>query len=211
LLHFDSEQLLGTFKISIVSTAQYFIPKLLGQFHREYPNVEIKLIVTNRESILKRLSDNQDDLVVLSQIPPLIKIVSKPILDDHMVMIAPSNSHLCKRSDIPLRKLDNEDFITREIGSGTRMVMEKIFRQHKLVPKISLELGSGEAVKQAVMFGLGISLVSKNSIEEELKLNKLKILDIHGLPVKHTWYAVYPKNKSLNPIAKKFLSMIDAA
>jgi DNA-binding transcriptional LysR family regulator len=211
LLNINAKELFGVFKISIVSTAQYFIPTLLGHFHQQHPNVEIKLTVTNRDTALERLQNNQDDLVILSQLPHLIKITAQPILDDHLVMIAPFKHHLAKGKKTKWREIANENFIAREAGSGTRMVMEKIFSQHKIVPKVSFELGSGEAVKQAVMSGMGISLVSKNSIEQELKLKKLAILDIQGLPTKHTWYAVYPKGKSLSPITQKFLELIYVA
>lgn len=208
LLSVNANHLSGVFKISIVSTAQYFIPQLLGDFRRHYPDVNIKLTVTNRETVLQRLQDNQDDLVILSQLPRMINIVTYPILDDHLVLIAPPDHRLAKRSQLRFSDLAQEDFIVREIGSGTRMVMEKIFSKHKIVPKISLQLGSGEAVKQAVIGGMGISLVSEHSIKQEIKLKKLAVLKLSGFPIRHTWYAVYPKSKSVNLVAKKFLEMI---
>lgn len=126
--------------------------------------------MTNREDVLRRLKENSDDLFILSQLPHLMKIVAKLILDDHLVMIAPSKYLLSRHANIEFDMIANESFIVREVGSVTRMAMEKIFSKNKVMPKISLELGSGEAVKQAVMAAMGISLVSQSTIKQELKL-----------------------------------------
>lgn len=198
----------GNFKVCIVSTAQYFIPKLLGNFQKKYPDVQIKLTVTNRQMTLERLKNNEDDLVILSQKPKDLSIHSQAILVDQLVLIAAANHPLAKEKKRNIKELKNELFLVRESGSGTRMAMDKIFHKHQLQAKIIMELGSGEAIKQAVMANMGISLVSKMSIEQELKLKKLCILDIVEFPSKHTWYAVHLKQKHLTSIAKAFLAFV---
>jgi DNA-binding transcriptional LysR family regulator len=198
----------GELRIAIVSTAKYFIPHWLGEFHRQYPDIAISLKVTNRETVLERLNQNQDDLVILSQIPKKLPLISEAILEDLLVIPAPPTHPFAKRKQIPLNDLGSQPFIVRESGSGTRMVMEKIFSQHQIQPKIVMELGSTEAIKQAVMAGIGLSLLSKMSIEQELKLKRLVILDIKKFPLKHPWYAVHLKGKKLSPIASNFLQFI---
>jgi DNA-binding transcriptional LysR family regulator len=203
-----SGTLQGIFKIAIVSTAQYFIPKLLGDFRHKHPEVEIKLTVTNRANALLRLQNNLDDLVILSQLPNDLKIHAQAVLDDQLVLIAATEHALAKRKNLQLRELKNEHYLIREPGSGTKMAMEKIFKKQKFQPQIVMELGSGEAIKQAVMVNMGISLVSKMSLEQELKLKKLVILNVQNFPVKHTWYAVHLAQKTLGSIAEEFLKFI---
>jgi DNA-binding transcriptional LysR family regulator len=204
----SSGTLKGIFNIAIVSTAQYFIPKLLGDFRHKYPEVEIKLTVTNRGNALLRLHNILDDVVILSQLPKDLKIHAQAVLDDQLVLIAATEHSLAKRKDLQLSELKNEHYLIREPGSGTRMAMEKIFKKQRFQPQIVMELGSGEAVKQAVMANMGISLVSKMSLEQELKLKKLVILNVQNFPVKHTWYAVQLAQKTSSPIAEEFLKFI---
>ena len=203
-----SGTLKGVFNIAIVSTAQYFIPKLLGDFRHNHTEVEIKLTVTNRANALLRLQNNLDDLVILSQLPKELKIDEKAVLDDQLVLIAATEHSLATSKNLKLSDLKNEHYLIREQGSGTRMAMEKIFKKQKFQPQIVMELGSGEAIKQAVMANMGISLVSKMSIEQELKLRKLVILKVPNFPVKHTWYAVHLSQKTLSPITEAFLKFI---
>jgi len=203
-----SGTLKGIFNIAIVSTAQYFIPKLLGDFRHKYPEVEIKLTVTNRASVLLRLKNNLDDLVILSQLPKELKIDTQAVLDDQLVLIAATEHSLAMRKNLQLSDLKNEHYLIREQGSGTRTAMEKIFKKQKFQPQIVMELGSGEAIKQAVIANMGVSLVSKMSLDQELKLKKLVILKVRNFPVKHTWYAVHLANKTLSPITEAFLKFI---
>jgi DNA-binding transcriptional LysR family regulator len=198
----------GSFNITIVSTAQYFIPKLLGDFRHKNPEVDIKLTVTNRANALLRLKNNVDDLVILSKLPEDLQIHAQAILDDQLVLIAAKDHPLAAREKLKLSDLTNEPYLIREPGSGTRMAMEKTFKKHKFEPKIVMELGSSEAIKQAVMANMGVSLVSKMSLEQELKLKKMVILQVQNFPVKHTWYAVHLAQKTLSPIAEEFLKFI---
>ncbi len=198
----------GKLSIAVVSTAKYFIPALLGEFHRQYPQVDIQLKVTNREEVIKRLQDNLDDVVVLSQLPKKISIIAKELLEDALVIPAPPDHPLAKKQDLSLKQLLSEPFIIREVGSGTRMVMERWFKKYHFSPRVIMELGSSSAIKQAIMAGIGLSMISKMSIEQELALKKLIVLDIKNFPVKHPWYVVYPKGKILTPVASNFLKFL---
>lgn len=199
----------GELKIAVVSTAKYFIPKLLGNFHKKYPHVDIKLIVSNREKIIQRLQENKDDLVVLSQLPKNMNITAHQFLEDSLVIPAPPEHPLIKRKNISFKDLATEPFITRETGSGTRMVMEKLFEKYHINPKIIMELGSSTSVTQAVIAGFGLSIISKMSIEQELVLKKLALLDIKNFPVKHPWYLVYSKGKKISLTAMNFLKFLE--
>ena len=204
----------GCFKkklnISAVSTAKYFIPSLLGNFHKLYPDVEIRLKVANRGEVLERLKSNDDDLVVLSQLPKKFpaSIVVQKILNDALVVPAPPNHPLAKKQNILFKELKNEPFIAREPGSGTLIAMNKLFNKAKFRPKITMELGSSSAIKQSIIAGFGLSLLSKMSIEQELALKKLVILNIKGFPIQHPWYIVRLKNKKLTPIMVNFIKFL---
>jgi len=198
----------GRLSVAGVSTTKYFLPRFLGEFHRQYPHVEISLKISNRGELLERLQNNCDDLVIMSQLPEKVSIVAEQFLEDELVIPVPLDHPLAKKKSISLLELKNEPFILREPGSGTRMVMEQLFRKNRLNPRIVMELGSNSAIKQAVIAGFGLSVFSKMSLEQELVLKKLVILDIQGFPVQHCWYAVRLKGKKLSPIATNFLHFL---
>ncbi len=198
----------GRLSVAVVSTAKYFMPGLLGKFHRQYPHVEISLKVTNRGEVLERLQNNSDDLVIMSQLPEKMPIVAQKIYEDELVIPAVPEHPLAKKKKISLNELKNEPVIIREVGSGTRMVMEHLFRKKRLKPNIVMELGSSSAIKQAVIAGFGLSILSKMSLEQELFLKKLVVLDIQGFPLRHYWYAVHLKGKRLSPIVMNFLELL---
>jgi len=202
--------LTGRLNIAVVSTGAYFLTDYLGEFHKKYPTVEPQLKVANRQLILERLKNNEDDLVILSQLPEDVDVISYPILHDQLVMIAANTHPLTKEKNIMLTQLQNEPFLIREKGSGTRMAMEKFFKDNLINPLITMELGSNTAIKKAVSANFGLSIVSKASIEDELALKKLSILDINKFPIKHNWYAVHLKGKILSPVAQNFLSFFRA-
>lgn len=198
----------GRLSIAVVSTAKYFIPHLLGEFHHQHPHIEISLKVTNRGEVLERLQNNCDDLVILSQLPEKVPIVAEQFLEDALVIPARPDHPLAKTKNIDLKELENEPFIYREQGSGTRIVMEQLFNQHQLKHRIAMELGSSSAIKQAIIAGFGFSVLSKMSLEQEIELNKLVILDINDFPVRHPWYVVHLKQKILSPLANSFLQLL---
>ncbi|MDH5357540.1 MAG: LysR family transcriptional regulator [Gammaproteobacteria bacterium] len=198
----------GLLKLSVVSTTKYFMPHLLGSFLAEHPDVEPKLTFTNRAKVIQRLYSNEVDFVVMGQILEDDKLETSPFLENILVPIAHPNHPLAKRKKIALTDLLQERFLEREIGSGTRMLFERMLAKQGLEVMPYMELGSSEAIKQGVMAGLGIAVISLHSIQLEQAANKLVILDVEGFPIKRPWYAVRLKGKKLSLVAKTFLDYI---
>lgn len=194
----------GTLKLAVVTTAKYFIPLLLGEFCQRYPGVEVSLKVSNRENILQRMAENQDDLYIFGQPPTGIPTVAEPFLENPLVAVAPPNHPLAGQKAIPIEQLATLPMLIREPGSGTRMAIERLFAKHGLTLKIRMELGSNEALKQAVIGGLGISVLSKHTLSAEAHYGTLTLLDIEEFPIKRHWHIVYPEGKQLSIIAQAF-------
>lgn len=198
-------QLSGTLNVTIVSTAKYFVPKLLGQFRQLHPNVKVKLTVCNRENAIETLKDNSSDFLVMSQPPTDINIYKQPIYEDQLVIVASPNIQLQHKLE-QLSDLSDDDWIIREPGSGTRIVMKKLFKQHKIAPHIAMEVSNNESIKQLIMANMGISIISKQSIELELQHKLIKILNLPEFPMPHPWYLVTNKGKHINRITKEFFN-----
>lgn len=194
----------GSLKIAVVSTAKYFIPKLLGSFCHQYPEIDIALEVLNRDGVIRRLEQNMDDMYIMSMPPSNIEINDEIFMPNPLVMIAKKNHSLSNVSSISLQDLKNERFILREIGSGTRMATNLHFRKNKFQPDVRLELGSNEAIKKAVAGGLGIGVMSMHALDESYIQNELSILDIKDFPIHSNWHIVTAKGKKLSPLAQVF-------
>jgi DNA-binding transcriptional LysR family regulator len=194
----------GHLKIGAVTTAQHFLPHLLGQFHRQYPQVTLSLKIRNRQEVLERLYHNQDDLVVLSQLPEDAHLISKQILEDALVCICPNSLWVPPTS---LQNLWQLPWLLREEGSGTRMVMERYFKDHHFQADIAMELGSGEAIIEAVSAGIGVSILPRSALPDNLQLKNIRTIDIEEPLPPHIWYAVFLKNKKILPAAMHFLEL----
>ncbi len=198
----------GDLNVTIASTAKYFMPYLLSQFKALHKGIHVSMKVYPRELVLNRLEQNLDDFVVLTQLPQTINVDAYPIFSDELVIVTnPMNKFAKRRSVIELSELANEYWIIREEGSGTRLAMFEYFKKHKFTPKIDMELGNNEAIKQAIIANMGISMISKRSIHHEVDNNLIKILKINKFYYKHVWYAVKLKNKLLSPIAQNFIDL----
>ena len=200
--------LTGSLTISAASTAKYFLPYLLGEFRKKFPKIEISLKVTNRDEVLQHLQANEYNLAVLTQVPEDDTIEAIPFLENPLVMCAPKGHPLVGKKAVDPLKLEGEPIIYREKGSGTRMVMEKFFRDKNLNVSPTMELGTNEAVKQAIMAEIGLSLISKLSLENELKLDKIEILDLKGFPIRTRWHALYNKERIKSPVTENFLDFL---
>lgn len=201
----------GKLRLAVVSTAKYFAPKLLGSFCKLYPGVDVSLEVGNRESLLERIGENRDDLYILGQPPNGLDVEYEAFLDNHLVVLAPHNHPLAGKKNIPLARLEQEPFIMREPGSGTRMAVERLFQEHGLVLDTRIELGSSEAVKQTIIGGLGISILSQHTVARKAAMDQLTILDVKHLPIKRKWYVVYLAAKQPTIIARTFLEYLRSA
>lgn len=198
----------GKLRLAAVTTAKYFVPRLLGSFYGRYPGIEVSLKITNRERLLQRLSNNEDDLYILGQPPEHIEVCAEPFLENPLVVLAPSDHPLVKKKNIPSQRLAEEPFLAREPGSGTRLAAERFFKEKGLALKVRMELGSNEAIKQAVAGGLGIAVLSAHTLALERSSGELSILDVAGFPIRREWYAAYPADKRLTVVASTFLDFM---
>lgn len=200
----------GHLRLAVITTAKYFIPRLLGPFCQQYPGVDVSLTVTNHERVIDRLANNQDDLYVMSQLPDHLEINTHPFLDNPLVVVAPQGHKLAKERNITIERLAQEPFIMREPGSGTRRAIQNLLDQKNLVVKVRLELGSNEAIKQAIAGGLGLSVLSRHTLTPD-KPGELVVLDVEGFPIERQWYAVHLAGKQLSVIASTFLEYLQEA
>lgn len=201
-------QVQGPIQISVVTTAKYFMPHLLGQFLHHYPAVEPILKFTNRAKVIERLLNHEDDFVIMGQIPEDARLESYPFLNNVLGVVAPPDHPLANESSIPLKRLVQERFLTREIGSGTRYVFDQLLEKQKLIIDPYMELGSGEALKQGVMAGLGIAVLSLHSVQLERETDNMVVLDVEGFPLIRRWYAVHLKGIHLSLAAQTFLDFM---
>ncbi len=194
----------GKLNISVVTTANYFAPHLLAKFCQRYKGVTVSLNVSNRETVLKHLSDNLIDLAIMGQPPEDLDIDSESFIENPLVVIAPPDHPLCKEQHIPVKRLAKEIFLVRESGSGTRGAMERFFAAHEVKINKGMEADTTEAIKQAVQAGMGLGIMSQHTAELELETNRLKILDVQGFPIIRYWHVVNRKNKRLSGVANAF-------
>ncbi|MBI3562960.1 MAG: LysR family transcriptional regulator [Gammaproteobacteria bacterium] len=201
----------GTLRLAVVTTAKYFVPRLLGPFYQQYPGIEVSLKVSNRERVLERLAGNRDDLYILGQPPEGIDVSAESFLENPLVALAPTHHPLAGKKNIPLQRFAEEPFLLREPGSGTRAATERLFAEHGLTFKIRMELGSNEAIKQAIVGGLGVSVLSRHTLALDAPLGQLAILDVEDFPIERHWYVVYPAGKQLSVVARTFLEYLKLA
>ena len=198
----------GTLHIAVASTANYFVPQLLAEFCRRYPGVQVSLDVTNREGLLHALSDNDTDLVVMGKPPETMDLVATIFMENPLVAIAPPAHPLAGQRKIPLQRLQEETFLIREKGSGTRSATERFFVEHGLSLSSTMEMSSSESIKQGVEAGLGLGLLSLHTLEMELALKRLVILDVNELPIVRNWYIMHRTGKRLSAVAQGFRDFV---
>ncbi len=201
----------GRFRLCVVTTAEYFAPRVLGAFSEQYPEVDLELLVLNRHVLLSRLRENQDDLYILGQPPEELDVMATAFLNNPQIPLAAHHHHLVGQKDIPLEIFAQEPMIIREAGSGTRKAVERFFREAGLRPRIKMELGSNEAIKQAVAGGMGVTILSKHSVSLAGETPLLTMLDVQGLPLQRQWHLVFPRTKELTPLAKAFSEFLLAS
>ena len=198
----------GHLKLAVITTAQYFVPRLLGPFCQQYPGIDVSLIVTNHEEAIDRLTDTKDDLYVMSQLPEHIDVKAHPFLDNPLVVMAPKNHPLAQQTNISIAQLAGEPFIMREPGSGTRKAVQALLDDHGVKVKVRLELGNNEAIKQAIAGGLGLSVLSCHTLTSAGDTGELTILDVNEFPIERQWYVVHSGSKQLSIIASTFLDYL---
>ncbi len=198
----------GLLRLAVVSTANYFLPDLIADFNRRYPGVRVSLHVANRESVLSALADNSTDLAITGQPPDMLDVVAQHFMDNPLVVIAAPGHPLAAQRAIPLQRMAEETLVVRESGSGTRAAMERHFAAHGVACRAGCEFGTNEALKQAVRAGLGLGVVSVQTIELELQAGCLVVLPVEGFPVVRQWYVLHRTQKRLSAAASTFRKML---
>jgi LysR family transcriptional regulator, low CO2-responsive transcriptional regulator len=196
----DAENAMGRFKrlehglltVGMVSTAKYFVPRMLAQFRGDHPGIDVRLVVTaNREALLARMESADVDLSVMGQPPRDLAARSEAFAAHPLVFVCPPQHELLRVGHPPVASLAPFPFIVREQGSGTRTAMANFFAEHRFQPRITMEMGSNETIKQAVMAGIGVSFLSLHTLGLELQTGLLKRLEVEGTPVMRTWHVVH--------------------
>jgi LysR family transcriptional regulator, low CO2-responsive transcriptional regulator len=196
----------GRLRLGVITTAKYFTPEVLGEFCQIYPGIEVALKVSNRDRIVERIGSNEDDLYIIGQAPGAQSdIEAYPFAPNPLVVMARQDHPLLKEKNIPLSRIAEEPLILREPGSGIRDATLRVFEQQGLRPNVRMELGSNEAIKHAIVGGLGISVLSLHTLALEGPEGPVGLLDVEGFPIMRQWFIVHPKGKELSLVAQAFL------
>ena len=194
----------GRIELAVVSTAKYFVPMLLVRFAQQWPGIEVKLRIDNRDNILGMLSRSEIDLVIMGRAPNTLECEATPFATNPLGIVCAPDHPLARRKRQPFEVLKDETFVVREQGSGTRAAMERLFAQHDVPLKVAMEMPSNETIKQAVMAGMGLSFLSLRTVRHELAGGYIALADIGGMPLMGKWYVTHLTQKKLSPAAKAF-------
>jgi len=200
-------QLTGRLKISAVSTGKYVMPYFLADFLKQHPGIELILDVTNKVKVIESLERNEVDFSLVSVLPDQLQIEKVELMQNRLFLVSNMEQKFKDKlydksifKDLPL--------IYRESGSGTRHIMEKFIKQNNLPVRKKMELTTNEAVKQAVIAGLGCSIMPLIGIKNELNNGDLQIIPVKGFPIISNWQLIWLKGKNLSPVASSFLSYL---
>ena len=196
----------GRLNMCVITNAKYLAPEMLGEFSRDYEGIDLSLKIANRDTVIDRMHANEDDLYIMGQVPEDgLDVISYPFGPNPLVVLAPRDHPLVGKKNIKLEELAEEPFIIREPGSGIRDATFKMFESKDLKPNVRMELGNTEAIKHAIVGGLGISVMSLHTLALEGVDGPLAILDVEGFPILRHWHLVHLKDKELSLVAKTFL------
>lgn len=202
----------GTLLLAADTTAGvYVMPRLLGEFQRRYPEVSISMSVVNRSAVQEQLRQNLVDMAILGQLPDDQELSVASFLQNRLVPIALPSHPLASRDEIPFAEFAREPLLIREKGSGTRSATEALFARQGIVPHVAMELSSNSAIKQGVLAGMGVSVISEQAIALEAKVGMLVALPVEGFPLVRDWHVVYLKDKRLSPVAAAFVEFLLAS
>ena len=198
----------GRLRLAVSTAAKYFAPRMLAEFIRRYPGIEVSLQIHNRQGLIERLAANQDDLYIFADPPGSEEVVTQKILPNPMVVFARADHPLAQEKKISFARLAQEPFLMREPGSGTRLAAEAIFDGHHLKPRVTMELSTNEAIKQTILTGFGVSILSRYSFGLDTEQSQLTCLDVEGFPLERHWQFVYPIGKQISAIAQGFMDLV---
>jgi DNA-binding transcriptional LysR family regulator len=201
----------GNIKLSVISTSQYFVPRVIHEFSELYPNISVSMHVGNREQLLERVQSNMDDFYILGQPPEGLNVESVRLAVNPLSFVTNSAHPLAKRIGLTLDDLKNEPFLMREPGSGIRTHIEKVFEGYGFVPNIKMVLGGNESIRLGLLQGLGVSVASLPTLIEEINDGRLSVLDVKGFPINRQWYLVYPKGKVHSIATERLMDLLKEA
>lgn len=200
-------QLYGKLKISVVSTGKYVLPYFLSGFMKTHDGIELEMDVTNKSKVLEALELNEVDFALVSILPEHLKIEQIDLMPNRLFLVG-NKEYNFKKSVSPEQIFKQLPLIFREKGSGTRQAMERFINQNAIIVPKKMELTSNEAVKQAILAGLGCSVMPIIGIRKEIVSNELQIIPTKGLPIETTWRLIWLKGKNHSPVAKAFLTYL---
>lgn len=200
----------GLVKLAVVSSAQYFVPSVIHNFVEEYPEVSVNMNVGNKEQLVDRIVNNDDDFYILGQPPEGMNVETYYLAPNPLVFVANKNHPLAKRGRISLQEMQEVPLLMREKGSGMRAQIEEVFERHNYRANIKMVLGSNEVVRLGLLQNLGVSVVAVATLMEEIESGELVILDVEAFPIHRDWYLVYPKGKLVSVAARKLIELLQA-
>lgn len=198
----------GRIAVAVTSTAEYFAPGLLASFRKAQPDVRIRLLIDNRDTVGKLLAQNEVDLAIMGRPPAELDAEAIAFAPHPLVVVAATEHPLAARERVTVAELAAETLIVREIGSGTRLAFETFFSEHNETLRVGMEMGSNEAIKQAVVAGLGVALISRHTLGLELSAGRIAILKVEGTPLMRRWHLVRHRNKRLTPALGAFWDFV---
>lgn len=198
----------GNLRLAVTSTVNAVATGILVRFRGSHPGVAVHLDVSNRAAVLELLANNRIDLAIMGQVPESLGLEATRFMDNPLVVIAPPDHPLAGRRKVSAEALAAESFLVREAGSGTRGAMERFFAARGLDIRSSMEMSSNEAIRQAVQAGLGLGILSRQTLEMELTLKRLAVLNVEGFPIMRHWYVVHRTDKRLSPVAQAFKQFV---
>jgi DNA-binding transcriptional LysR family regulator len=198
----------GTLAIGMLSTAKYFLPRLLTGFLSQHPAVEVRLVEGNRQTLVESLQRSELDLSIMGRPPKELDTHAEPFASHPLAIVAAPEHRLAALSRVPVDALAAEPFIIREPGSGTRIAMEAYFREHRIAPPRVMEMASNETIKQAVIANMGLSFLSLHTVALELQTGLLRVLALDGLPLVRQWHLVRARAKTFSPLAAAFRNYV---
>lgn len=200
----------GRLRFAVSTTGMSFAPRLVGAFVDVHPGVQPSIQACNRQQLVERLAGNQDDLYLFADPPELESVVAQELLPNPLVVLARDDHPLAGAHAVSLERLAREPFLVREEGSGTRRLMLRLFHARGLSPRVRMELGSNEAIKEAILAGLGVAIISRYTFGLDPESARYRCLDIEGFPIENHWYLAYPAGKRPTPTVHAFLDFARA-
>ncbi len=198
----------GRIKVSAATTANHLITQMIAHFKKEHSNISVALDITNRKQLIEQLTKFEPDIVIMGEPPAHLALESDVLIPNPLVIIAHPKHPLAKQRHIPFKDIVQYEFVVREQGSGTRARIERFFNDHDAKFKSTMEMGSNEAIKHAVIANLGLGVVSLHTLQLELDAKKLALLNVEHFPLERHWYMIRRKGKYLLPAVESFQNFI---